>query len=119
MGSIEVYDYQQMKWVPHVPKSNAADRNYEGRNEKDASEMHERDSTLVRQLRETEGKLKETEDKLMRLEKRVPEVKQVTNVAEAIERAQSEVKRERKNERVQQHKKTSVPLPKRVRKLTY
>ena len=119
MGSIEVYDYQQMKWVPHVPKSNAADRNYEGRNEKDASEMHGRDSTLVRQLRETEGKLKEAEDKLMRIEERAPKVKQVTDVAEAIERAQSEVKRERKKERTQQRKKPSLPLPKRVRKLTY
>ena len=114
MGSIEVYDYQQMKWVPHVSK-----HDHERLQEKINCKTDGQDSTIVRQLRETKGKLKEAEDKLMRLEKRVPEVKQVTNVAEAIERAQSEVKRERKNERVQQHKKTSVPLPKRVRKLTY
>ena len=103
MGSIEVFDYQQMKWVPHIPNSMKTDQ------------CQTNPGTIPQQLRDTQQKLKEAEDKIKRLETRTPEVKQVTDVAEAVERARSEVKRERKRG-------TSRPkstLPKRVRKLTY
>ena len=118
MGSIEVYDYQQMKWVPYVPSPDSAERYYQRL--KDSVDAQTPNSTMASQLRDTKEKLKETEDKLKRMEDRMPEVKQVTDVAEAIERAQSDMKRQRKKGRVpQQRKKSTVPLPKRVRKLSY
>jgi len=118
MGSIEVYDYQQMKWVPYVPSPDNADRYY--KRLRDSIEDQSSDSTMARQLRDTTDKLREAEEKLKHMDERAPEVKQVTDVAEAIERAQSELKRERKKARdTQQRKKSTVSLPKRVRNLRY
>ena len=78
MGSKEIFDYQQMRWVPEDQyKENERNR--------------ERD--MKKRLRDAERKLKETEDKLKRT--KVPVVKQVTDVAAAIERAKSEIARRR------------------------
>jgi predicted nucleotide-binding protein (sugar kinase/HSP70/actin superfamily) len=112
MGSVEVYDYQQMKWVPYVSTPEDADIYYQRM--RDRIDPHVR-STISKTLRDTEDKLKETENKLKRMEERTPAVNQVTDVAGAIERAQSEVKRERKKGR----ERKKVTLPKGYRKLTY
>lgn len=111
MGSIEVFDYNQMKWVPHIPKYIQA--------------SHKVDKPDLTENEHLRTKLKEAESKIQWLKERPPVVKQVTDVAEAIERAQSEVNRERKNGKVkpkpkqQRKKKNIIPLPKRLRKLHY
>ena len=119
MGSIEVYDYQQMKWVPYIPKPGSADRYYKRiRDSIEDQWQGSEDSITARQLRDTTDRLRAAEDKLKQMDERTPEVKQVTDVAEAIARAEDDMKRERKKGRVpQQRKKTT--LPKRVRKLRY
>ena len=116
MGSVEVYDYQQMKWVPYVSTPEDVDKYYQRMRDRIDLKTHGH-SAMAKTLRDTEEKLKETENKLKRMEERTPEVNQVTDVAGAIERAQSEVKRERKKGR--ERKKTRVTLPKGYGKLTY
>ena len=84
MGSIEVFDYQQMKWVPYIPGSPKT------------NQYQNNSGTMAQQLRDTQQKLKEAEDKLKRLNERPPTVKQITQVAGAIERAKSEEMRRQK-----------------------
>ena len=130
MGSIEVYDYKQMKWVPYVPHPDQAERYYQRLVASLDTQSHP--STIATKLKDTEDKLKEAEHKLKRREEKQPEVKQVTQVAEAIERARSEQKRDRKKISITQtsthtpseknkkkKKKTSIVLPKRSRNIRY
>ena len=85
MGSIEVFDYQQMKWVPYKPNSYQT-------NQSQSNQANERkEEAMTQELKDTKQKLQEAEDKLKRLNERPPKVKQVTPVAEALERAKSEV----------------------------
>ena len=117
MGSIEVYDYQQMKWVPYIPQPDKADRYYKHTTDKIEKEWQKSDSLTAQQLRETTEKLRAAEEQLKRMDERTPEVKQVTDVAEAIKRAEDDVRRERKKARAHPYRKST--LPKRVRKLRY
>ena len=89
MGSIEVFDYKQMKWVPYLPPPDQAERYYQRLVASLDTQSHP--STVATKLKETEDKLKEAENKLKRLEEREPIVKQVTPVSQAIERAKSEI----------------------------
>ena len=89
MGSIEVYDYKQMKWVPYVPHPDQAERYYQRLVASLDTQSYP--STIATKLQDTEEKLKEAENKLKRLEEREPIVKQVTPVSQAIERAKSEI----------------------------
>ena len=116
MGSIEVYDYEQMKWVPYVSTPEDAERYYQRLKARIDRQTYDQESRLSKQLKDTEEKLKEAEEKLR---ERTPIVKQITPVAQAIEIAESEVKRERKKAEGKQHKKTAEPLPQRVRKYSY
>lgn len=100
MGSIEVFDYQRREWVPYLPNS----------------------STPTDSVKELQEKLAAAEQKIKQLE--VPEVKQVTPVAEAMERAQSQLQQQRKKGSVTQrknpkaHEKSST-LPKSTKRLQY
>lgn len=100
MGSIEVFDYQRREWVPYLPNSSAP-------------------ADSVKELQE---KLAAAEQKLKQME--VPEVKQVTPVAEAMERAQSQLQHQRKKGTANQRKKVKAPvknstLPKSTKRLQY
>ena len=126
MGSVEIYDYKQMKWVPYVPPPDQAERYYRRLVASLETESHS--STIATKLKDTEDKLKEAEHKLKQREEKTPEVKQVTQVAEAIERAQSELKRDRKKGSCIQKsdpipsnkkKKKSIFIPKRSRDIRY
>ena len=105
MGSIEVYDYKQMKWVPYVPDPDSADRYYQ----KMKAKIEEKSNPgyVMKKLQDTEEKLRDTERKLDEAEaklKRGPTVKLVTPVAQGIEMVKSEVKRVKKqNEKVEEN----------------
>ena len=82
-----------MKWVPYLPNSQKT-------NQCQINKVNEREEeeAISRELRDTQKKLQEAEDKLKRLNQRPPTVKQVTPVAEALERAKSEVTRKQNSE---------------------
>ena len=95
MGSIEVYDYDQMKRVPYVSTPEDAERTYQKIKSRIEEKTYE-PGYMTRKLQDTEDKLKDTERKLEIAEaklKRAPRVNLVTPVAQAIEIAESEVKR--------------------------
>ena len=123
MGSVEIYDYKQMKWVPYVPPPDQAERYYRRLVASLETESHS--STIATKLKDTEDKLKEAEHKLKQRDEKPPEVKQVTQVAEAIDRAQSELKRDRKKgsftstDTPSKKKKKGVAIPKRSRNIRY
>ena len=123
MGSVEIYDYKQMKWVPYVPPPDQAERYYRRLVASLETESHS--STIATKLKDTEDKLKEAEHKLKQRDEKTPKVKQVTQVAEAIERAKSELKRDRKKgsftstDTPSKKKKKGVAIPKRSRNIRY
>ena len=88
MGSVEVYDYQQMKWVPYIPSPGSADRYYQNM----IAEIEEKSKPghVMKKLQDTEEKLQDTKRKLDEAEaklKRRPTVNLVTPVAQSIEMA--------------------------------
>ena len=114
MGSIEVYDNQQQKWVPYIGDPDKwyqhfkdvrdgyakPDRN--GRYIVGSGNSHRRLETLEAKLKEANQKLKETEEKLKNAQH--PVVKLVSPVAQANEIAQSEVKRLKAKQRPKRKK---------------
>ena len=103
MGSIEVYDYQQMKWVPYLAPPDQSERYYQRLQTQ--NEQTPEPGYVMRKLQDTEKELKATIRKLDEAEaklKRGPTVKLVTPVAQSIEMAKSEVKHaEKQTENVQ------------------
>ena len=103
MGSIEVYDHTQQKWVPYIDDSEKWYQHFKdlrdgyvtpdhrGRYIIGSGNSRRRLVTLETKLKETEKKLKETEEKLQNAQR--PVVNMVSPVAQAVEMAKSEVKR--------------------------
>ena len=100
MGSIEVFDCQQGKWVPYVSTPEDVERYYQQM----LAEINgkKKPGVLESKLRHMEDQLKETQQKLEAAETELKQgrtltVKQVTPVAQAIEIAKAEVAREQAN----------------------
>ena len=113
MGSIEVYDYQQQKWVPYVPDPEAWYQHF--KDVRDGYVQPDHKGRYIvgsgrkhRMLAESKGEQQER-----------PIVNLVTPVAQAVEIAKSEVNREKQSKKVggKKRKNESVPLvqPKRHR----
>ena len=122
MGSIEKFDFKQLKWVPY--RSTPEDvEEYFRKMDARREEQEHGTGRLMKRLRDLEEKLKATEKKLEdtedKLERKTPQVTQVTPVAQAIEIAESEVRKKGREE--QQRKKTlRQPFPfQRLRQLPY
>ena len=123
MGSIEVYDYKQQKWVPYVSTPEDAERFFQ---KMEARRLAKNPQYMTKKLRDMEEKLIDTEKKLAeaeaKLKEKTPRVTQVTPVAQAIEMAQAQVDRERKKtssipqcKKSQEHK-TASSIPQRTLK---
>lgn len=105
MGSIEVYDYQQQRWVPYVADPEAWYQHFKdlrdgsvrpdgrGRYVVGSGSSQKRVQMLEAKLKEANQKLKDTEEKLKHAQH--PVVNLVSPVAQANEIAQSEVQRSR------------------------
>ena len=122
MGSREIYDYKLQKWVPYVSTLEDVKRRFEEfeQRNKGYPEMTMKVSQLETKLNEKEEKIRHLEEQL---NLKVPIVKQVTPIAQAIEIAQSEIQRKKEDmkqpcKKGQQRKKV-FSLPKRVRQLNY
>ena len=122
MGSIEVYDAKQEKWVPFVPDYDEWYQHF--KDLRDGYVQPDHMGRFVvgtgkrnRQFKEMEAKQKEIE----MLEKQRHVVNQVTPVAQAIELAKSELARERKKGGVIKRKKakTAQGLAKRFKRYAY
>jgi hypothetical protein len=83
MGSIEVYDVKEKKWVPYVPDFAKWERHF-----KDISEGRVRPDHKGRYIVGSGSRSSTTET-------RQPTVKLVTPVAQAIEMAKSDLEREK------------------------
>ena len=121
MGSIEIYDYQRQQWVPYIPTPEDTERYYQ----KVLARLERKHTpaALATTLRHTEEKLRETNRKLeeaeAQLKKHTPRVDQVTPIAQAIEIAESQVKRERKNGRGRKKSGTYSSIPSRLKRISY
>ena len=105
MGSMEVYDYQQQRWVPYVADPEAWYQHFKdlrdgyvqpdsrGRYVVGSGQSQKRVQMLETKLKEANQTLKDMEEKLKHSQR--PVVKMVTPVAQANEIAQSEVQRSR------------------------
>lgn len=110
MGSVEVYDYKQQKWVPYVPDY---DKWYE--HFKDLRDGYVQPDHMGRYVVGSGARNRQfREEKENNVQR--PVVKLVTPVAQATEMAQSEVDRERKKEGGQKRKK-ALPSPPRRKKV--
>ena len=87
MGSIEVYDYKQQKWVPYVPDPEKWYQHF-----KDLRDGYVKPDHKGRYIVGS-GAINR---KLKELEKQQPQVNLVTPVAQATEIARSEVERMQK-----------------------
>ena len=125
MGSIEVYDFKQEKWVPYVPDYDKWYQHF-----KDLSEGYVQpdrmgryivgSGTRNRKLKEMEAQQRQKEIEIQ--EQQRPVVKQVTPVAQVIEIAKSEIERKGKKEGGEKRKKkvkTIQSLPKRLKRYAY
>ena len=126
MGSIEVYDAKQEKWVPYVPDPDEWYQHFKDLRDGYVQPDHMGryivgSGKKNRHLKEMEGRMKEIEAREKQVEAREkqialreqkgPILKQVTPVAQAIEIAKSDIERERKEQTrgaKQTHKKTPV-----------
>lgn len=119
MGSIEVYDYKLQKWVPYVSDPDKWYQHF-----KDLRDGYVQPDHMGRYIVGSGAKFRKlTEMKETLKQKRVPKVELVTPVAQAIEMAKSEVKREKQRKKETGYKKRkkateSASLPKRVRRVT-
>ena len=105
MGSVEVYDYKQQKWVPFVPDY---DKWYQ--HLKDLRDGYVQPDHMGRYVVGSGAKNRKFREEK---ENDVPVVNLVTPVAQAIEMAPSEVDRERKKEGGQKRKKALPSTPRR------
>ena len=111
MGSIDVYDAKQEKWVPYVPDYNAWYQHFKDLRDEYVQPDHMGHYVMgsgekYRKLKEIETREKEMEAREKQLEAREkqieareqksPTLKQITTVAQAIEIAKSEIERKRK-----------------------
>ena len=103
MGSLELYDHVQQKWVPYVPDPERMYQHF-----KDIRDGYARPDHLGRYFVGTG----ERNRKLKEMEQQRPVVKMVSPVAQANEIAQSEVNREkqRKNGDGKKRKNTTSSL---------
>ena len=111
MGSIEVYDAKQEKWVPYVPDYNAWYQHFKdlrdgyvqpdhmgrfvvgsGRKYRKLKEMEAREKEVEAREKQIEAREKQIEAR----EQKSPTLKQITLVAQALEIAKSEIERKRK-----------------------
>ena len=111
MGSIEVYDAKQEKWVPYVPDYNAWYQHFKdlrdgyvqpdhmgryvvcsGRKYRKLTEMEARE----REVEAREKQIEAREKQIKAREQKSPTLKQITPVAQALEIAKSEIERKRK-----------------------
>ena len=111
MGSIEVYDAKQEKWVPYIPDYNAWYQHFidlrdgyvqpdhmgryvvgSGRKYRKLKEMEVRE----REVEAREKQLEAREKQIKVREQKSPTLKQITPVAQALEIAKSEIERKRK-----------------------
>ena len=130
MGSMEVYDYQQQRWVPYVPdpeewyqhlkdlRDGYVQPDNRGRYVVGSGESKKRVQILEAKLKEANRALKDMEEKLKHTQQ--PVVKMVTPVAQANAIARSEVDREkqRKNGDDKKRKNITPPLTKSKRRRT-
>ena len=111
MGSVEVYDVKQQKWVPYIPDYDKWYQHF-----KDLSEGYVQPDHLGRYVvgvGERNRKLKEAE---------TPVVKLVSPVAQAVEMAKSEMERESKKRGGYKRKKETTsnkPLQERLKRFAY
>ena len=111
MGSIEVYDAKQEKWVPYVPDYNAWYQHFKDLRDGYVQPDHMGRFVVCsgkkyRKLKEIETQEKEMEAREKQLEahekqkaareQKSPTLKQITPIAQAIEIAKSEIERKRK-----------------------
>ena len=111
MGSIEVYEAKQEKWVPYVPDYNAWYQHFKdlmdgyvqpdhmgryvvgsGRKYRKLKEMEAREREVEAREKQIETREKQIEAR----EQKSPTLKQITPVAQALEIAKSEIERKRK-----------------------
>ena len=136
MGSIEVYDLKQEKWVPFVPDPDEWYQHFKDLRDGYVQPDHMGryivgSGKKFRRLKEMEGRIKEIEAREKQIEAREkelalreqkgPTLKQVTPVAQALEIAKSEIERERKKEGDIKRKKakTTQVLAKRLKRYAY
>ena len=98
IGSIEVYDAKQEKWVPYVPDYNAWYQHFKDLRDGYVKPDHMRHYVVgsgkkYRKLKEIETQEKEMEarEQLEAREHKSPTLKQITPVVQAIEIAKSEI----------------------------
>ena len=122
MGSIEVYDTKQEKWVPYMPDYDEWYQHFKDLRDGYVQPDHmgryvEGSGKKYRKLKEMEARGKEIE---MREQQR-PILKQITPVGQAIEIAKSEIERDSKKEGGSKRKKAKSPnsLSKRLRRYAY
>ena len=120
MGSIEVYDYQQQKWVPYIGDPEQWYQHFKdlrdgyvtpdnrGRYIVGSGNSQKRVQMLETKLKEAKQKLKETENKLEYAQRHV--VNMVSPVAQANEIAQSEVQRLQDKHSHPPHKKRKTDI---------
>ena len=111
MGSIEVYDAKQEKWVPYVPDYNPWYQHFKDLRDGYVQPDHMGRYVVgsgkkYRKLKEIETREKEMEVREKQLEacekqieareQKSPTLKQITAIAQAIEIAKSEIERKRK-----------------------
>lgn len=115
MGSVEVYDYKKMPWVPYIPNIDKWVRHFEdisaGRDRPDQKGRYIVGTTCSGFHNRAEPSSQEQK----------PTVKLVTPVAQAVEMARSELKREQDNslngDKSIRKKRTLAPPGNRVHKL--
>ena len=121
MGSIEVYDIKQEKWVPYVPDYDEWYQYFKDLRSRVQPDHMGRyvvgSGKKYRKIKEMEARGKEIE---MREQQR-PILKQITPVAQAIEIAKSEIERDSKKEGGSKRKKAKSPnlLQKRLKRYAY
>ena len=111
MGSIEVYDAKQEKWVPYVPDYNAWYQHFKdlrdgyfqldhmGRYVVGSGKKYRKLKEIETREKEMEARKKQLEAREKQIEARElksPTLKQITLIAQATEIAKSEIERKRK-----------------------
>ena len=111
MGSVEVYDAKQEKWVPYVPDYDAWYQHFKdlrdgyvqldhmGRYVVGSGKKYRKLKEIERREKEMEAREKQLaarEKQLEAREQKSPTLKQITPVAQAIEIAKSEIELKRK-----------------------
>lgn len=95
MGSIEIFDFKQQKWVPYVPDFEKWTQHF-----KDIQEGYAKPDRYGRYIVGIGARDRQLKETVLR-----PQVKLISPVAQALEMAKSELKREREMGTTQ-HKKT-------------